>query len=401
MNYERKPLWETIAEIINLQDPAIHMLISMREEWLGAWYEAVDYIPEAFRSTLRLFLLNKNELLRAVIKPSEISGIIFDNHLAEIILDEIKRPNAYGLGEEYVESGLLQLICRRLWDEAEKIGEKQVSVSLYNSIGRAERIVKEFVWNELGKAGNKKSQFTASDRVLWVGLSRHLVLAQGVKAIISPKAIAQKVLIQDFGAFGKAVIAGTLGRKVYKYLEIKPEKRKEPSNKLVQWISKVLDKGVKAGFLKKQMDFQKKEKTEQSDISKQDDTTTLYELSHDSIGDILQQFAIEFVKWSQLKIYYSLAAIYLLIILLSLLTIYILYPNNIAEAIRMLKYSILLTAFYAIVLWLFMILYRFISEIVFYPFVRLLAKGEMRLGSFAPVKDTNTNSNSQDLQIGS
>src|SRR5262249_61926842 len=64
--YDRDNLWDKLAELVNISDPPVHLLISMREEWLGAWEEANGYLPDALNSMVRLAPLTRNELTRAI-----------------------------------------------------------------------------------------------------------------------------------------------------------------------------------------------------------------------------------------------------------------------------------------------------------------------------------------------
>jgi hypothetical protein len=120
---DRRDLWETLAEIVNTGGTETHSIVTMREEWLGAWEEVQQYIPNTYDSMVRLAPLTKKELRRAVVGPIDIEGSVrIDQDVVNVMLQSLRQPNAFGLGEGFVEPGLLQLVCQRLWEEAANSG---------------------------------------------------------------------------------------------------------------------------------------------------------------------------------------------------------------------------------------------------------------------------------------
>ena len=123
---------------------------------------------------------NGEEIRRAIVRPIEIEGQIkIESELVDTLLQDLRQPNAFGLGEGFVEPGLLQLVCHRLWDEAAN-SDHLISGSLYAKLGGAHAIIR-LVWRHLRNASRSKEAFTASQRLLWAGLVRHLSVAHGVK----------------------------------------------------------------------------------------------------------------------------------------------------------------------------------------------------------------------------
>ncbi len=362
--YDREKLWEKLAETVNIFETTVNVLVSMREEWLGAWGEAAEYLPDALNSIVRLIPLNDNELFRAVERPSEIEGTVtIEPELAKEIIQDLKHHNPYGLGEDYVEPGILQLVCRKLWDEAYHKNNNRMDKSLYYSIGRADTIAREFVWNELRRVGSK-CRFSPSDRVLWSGLSRHLVVSQGSKSIFTPVAISKKVRLDDLGVAGQATVSHILPKADSKYLAKIPEKRGEPPPQLVTWVSTVLAKGVGAGFLK-----------EQTGIGK---AHTLFELSHDSLGPILQQFSVEFESWMRTRVA-VLIGVAVAILFLVPSFIYLVMKTSLLEALDLLLWGTIFTVSYLAILWIAVKVWNFVWSIIGFPIIRLLSSGEVPL----------------------
>lgn len=364
LDCERLRIWECLADWVNISEPPVHVLISMREEWLGAWGEASDYIPGSFGTMVRLTPLTSNELRRAIMRPASIEGTIQVNaELAEQILIDLKKPNAFGMGMEYVEPGMLQLVCQRLWNEAAVGAKPTMDRAVYASLGGADKIARDFVWHELRRAGQRDAYLSELDRVLWVGLTRHLSIAQGVKSIVSAPALSRKLRTEDLGIAGPAALDYELTSKERKYLHTIPEKRGDPPLALVNWIARVLNLGASAGFLKCQRGISVNER--------------LYELSHDALSPFLQQFSIEFESWIRAR---WITLFYGLIGVVGLGPFFIVCWIVFGLS-KTLLYTILVAFFSALYLgtiWLMMKALKLVLETLTFPLMRLLCKGDPR-----------------------
>jgi hypothetical protein len=359
----REKLWDTIAEFVNIDDSPINLLVSMREEWLGAWGETSDYLLGARVATLRLAPLRDIEMRRAITKPAEKEGSInFSQDLADRIVQDLKTPNAYGLGDRYVEPGLVQLVCRRLWEEASARQLVTADNALYDDIGGANEIVKEFVSAQLRKAGTGGALFTPLDRVVWAGVTRQLSAAQGVKALVTPAMVCKKVVFSDLGIAGPSVIASRLSRKQRKYLDSIPENRGEPPAVLLEWISEILNAGEVAGLLKKQSGLRAGE--------------NIFELSHDSLSPLLQQFAGDLEAWIRAKWYKLVGALFGICFVLPMFVAFVVWKGlSFAEAALGLVVVVVVLIFYGILVWLSSKIFALIFEVLSFPILRRLCRG--------------------------
>jgi len=113
--------------------PKLGLLISMREDYLADLDRYCAYLPDRLRCRFRLERLNEEAAVAAVKGPADReAGPIFAPGVAEALVDELRRlrprsgelAHAHGgagamtpaLGE-YVEPILLQVVCRRLWQQ--------------------------------------------------------------------------------------------------------------------------------------------------------------------------------------------------------------------------------------------------------------------------------------------
>jgi hypothetical protein len=367
LDSDRSVLWDRLAEIVNTEDDGARVIVTMREEWLGAWEEVEQYVPDAYGSMIRLAPLTEKELRRAVIRPIELEGHVrLDPAFADILLRDLRQANAFGLGARFVEPGLLQLVCHRLWEEADKSG-RILNSELYYDIGGADAIIRDFVWRHLRSDAPSSDLFTTDQRVLWAGLARHLSVAQGVKATVTPEMLAQKLLLTDLGIAGPAVAAGK-GRSVRNYLLKPVEQRSEPNQGLTSWVAETLDKAHSFGFLKKQEGFKFGS-----------DRARLYELSHDGLDSVFKTFSLDFEKWMVRRVLTFWAVVFVFLIALPVL-VFLAIQNGILQALALTAVFVVVMAIYLGLIWLMVKLLDFLAVIFYYPIVRLLARGSVKSG---------------------
>jgi hypothetical protein len=372
MQYDRRQLWDTLAELINIQNPDVHVLISMRDEWLGACGEAWEYLPDGATATVRLSPLLEKDLRAAIVTPAKHEGSKeFSSHLVKVLLEDLLKPSAFGVGGKNIEPGLLQLVCYRLWEESVKRNIQTIDIDLYAELGKVDQIIREFVQNKLTTVG-KECPFDSFQRVLWVGLTRHLVLSQGVKAIVSPRILSKKLNIKDLGMAGSASLYGRKMKKEKLYLNELVEERGEPSLKLMTEISNVLDKGVQVGFLKKQRCVAI---SYHNSVDHSQDS--LYEVSHDALTPIFQQFALDFETQLRTRIAMMIGLAFACIILTPLCI-----ADIIAEGLKVflqqlplrLVIGLAIAVLYVTIIIICSIVLSFFSRIIIFPIIRGFAK---------------------------
>jgi hypothetical protein len=366
---DREDLWEALAGLVNVHDAPVSVLISMREEWLGAWVEATDYLPDALGSLVRLAPLSDGELAQAIQRPAALEGAVVAPDLLPLLLADLRRPSAYGLGGEYGEPGMLQLVCRRLWEEAAKSGRPTMDAELYTRLGRAPQIERDFVWRYLGDAGPADAPFSPTERVVWVGLTRYLTTVPGVKAIVDADGLARRLHLRDLGAPGPAMAAAALSRRSRRYLQASPDQRGDPPADVVALIERALRRGAERGLLKQQ--------GAASGANGHGDAAPAaprYELAHDALAGLLQQFAGEFQSWMRRR------TLLLYVGLIGLLIILPLFVNSWhSKGPSNALWSLLFDALFVSVIWGLRRLFGLAVEVAVYPLVRRLAHGRVPL----------------------
>jgi hypothetical protein len=165
----------------------------------------------------------------------------------------------------------------------------------------------------------------------------------------------------DLPGIPPATLDYELTRKERKYLDKVPEKRDDPPTALVNWISRVLNLGTAVGFLKGQTGTSSDEH--------------LYELSHDSISPLLQQFSVEFESWIRTRwiiAFYGFAGLVLLgpLFGVSLLLF------GLATTLLYSLFAVVGLGLYILVIIAMSKVFVFIFEAVGFPLMRLLTKGD-------------------------
>jgi UPF0716 family protein affecting phage T7 exclusion len=158
--------------------PAVHIVISLREDYLGYLEDAADHIPQIFDSRFRLTPLGLESAREAVTGPARIDDPIFDtppfslqDETADYILNYLskKRSRTYSAGKRTVDPFQLQLVCRRVEDVARShsaAGPDSIAISV-EDVGGAEALnetLKGFYGTAIAGIG-KRSQRQAAQRL--------------------------------------------------------------------------------------------------------------------------------------------------------------------------------------------------------------------------------------------
>ncbi len=134
---QRLPFFEQLAEALE-QHPGLHLLLSMREDFIAELTPFAGLLPGGLRDRFRLERLGPEPALEAVRGPAERAGLPFAEGVAEELVDNLRgaqagERNAAGTAaagdesvlSEYAEPVHLQIVCRQLWDN---LGEGRTAI---------------------------------------------------------------------------------------------------------------------------------------------------------------------------------------------------------------------------------------------------------------------------------
>ncbi len=112
----------SVAELSE-HPPAVRIVLSLREDYLGFLEEAAEHIPQILDARFRLAPLDLHAAKEAIVGPAavrdpdlETRPFALDSHAITSILDYLSQRRTRTIGEtrRYVEPFQLQLVCRRI-----------------------------------------------------------------------------------------------------------------------------------------------------------------------------------------------------------------------------------------------------------------------------------------------
>ena len=119
----RPPSATPSAEELSEHAPAVRIVLSLREDYLGFLEEAAEHIPQILDARFRLAPLDLHAAEEAIVGPARVSDpgletrpFALDHHAVTSILDYLSQRRTRTVGEtrRYVEPFQLQLVCRRI-----------------------------------------------------------------------------------------------------------------------------------------------------------------------------------------------------------------------------------------------------------------------------------------------
>ena len=118
---EREEFFKQIQEALD-QDHLLRIVFSLREDYLGVMEPYIALLRSKLQARCRLEGMNREVALAAVKYPLQVAGIVFEEGVAEMIVDNLLKvryqtpEGNYGetLGQ-FIEPVQLQVVCRNLW----------------------------------------------------------------------------------------------------------------------------------------------------------------------------------------------------------------------------------------------------------------------------------------------
>jgi WD40 repeat protein len=179
--------------VVNDSDLRVNFLLAVRDDSLARLDAFRKQIPNVFGNYLRLEHLDRDAARAAIVEPvleyNRLVGpdeaVTIEPALVGEVLDEVVtgkvdvgqtgRGAVEGTdGEGRIETPYLQLVLRRLWDEEQALGSRELRVSTLRQLGGAEQIVRDHVERALTDLSPEEKDVAAL-------LFDHLVTPSGTK----------------------------------------------------------------------------------------------------------------------------------------------------------------------------------------------------------------------------
>ena len=179
-----------LADVVRARHMRVNVLLALREDALAELDIFTGRIPNVFGNYLSLERLDRSAAREAVLGPlaryNEFSeqSIEIEPELVEAVLDEVEagRVNLDGspLGASVngeaptIEAPYLQLVMQRLWDAEREQGSDVLRVETFESLGRAEAIVRAHLDDAMDALPEEQRDVAAR-------IFNHLVTPSGTK----------------------------------------------------------------------------------------------------------------------------------------------------------------------------------------------------------------------------
>ena len=131
-----------LGELIDADDVAVKIVLSMREDWLASMSEIETRIPTIFGTRMRLLPMTREGARQAITGPVERLGLHYEPALVERLLDDLA-------GEDVsVMPPQLQLVCSALYNNLAP-GELTITLAAYERMGGARGVLYRYLEEEL------------------------------------------------------------------------------------------------------------------------------------------------------------------------------------------------------------------------------------------------------------
>jgi hypothetical protein len=183
---DRKRFYEQVAEALR-DHRELRALFVLREDFLAAFDEFVDSLPESGRTRYRLDRLRKTEALLAIKKPLEGTSRSFDAGVAETMVRDlmaitIASPSgeAVSVPGEFVEPVQLQVVCFTLLERLPAAGNV-ITMEAYRRFGDPDEALESFYQKALEAAISTTS---VDEAVLREWFEEQLITPSGTRGLV-------------------------------------------------------------------------------------------------------------------------------------------------------------------------------------------------------------------------
>ena len=173
----RTPVIRALCALIRRAPPRVHIVFSLREDFLAELSAFEQYLPSILDNRFRLPLLTRASAREAICGPAELYGLRFDEEVLVALLHE--------LFEEGIDPPQLSIVCDRLWEHRDPTTGK-VDMDTYARLGGVREILVGYLKKTLAEGLSAHGELAR--RVLST-----LVTARGTKAVVSLAEIAATI----------------------------------------------------------------------------------------------------------------------------------------------------------------------------------------------------------------
>lgn len=173
----RTPVIRALCAVVRRAPPRVHVVFSLREDFLAELSAFEQYLPSILDNRFRLPLLTRASAREAICGPAELYGLRFDEEVLVALLHE--------LFEEGIDPPQLSIVCDRLWEHRDATTGR-VDMDTYSRLGGVREVLVGYLKKTLAEGLAAHGELAR--RVLST-----LVTPRGTKAVISLAEIAAAI----------------------------------------------------------------------------------------------------------------------------------------------------------------------------------------------------------------
>ena len=150
------PFVKQLSELIANEDLPLHVVLSMREDFLAELSVFRGSVPALYDNYYRLQKLTIQQARDAIVKPLQEDGFGFayEEGLLEKLLQDLaqrereqserRQPDSPQRAFVTVDGPYLQIVCLELWNREQSNADKTIHKATYEALGGANAIVKRY-----------------------------------------------------------------------------------------------------------------------------------------------------------------------------------------------------------------------------------------------------------------
>ena len=185
------PIRSELAKLIRNNSIQVHIVLSLRQEFLTGLEPFREVILNLFQSTYQLKDLNEKEIRDAITLPVEQFGLTYEDALIDKLIEDLgvnKTAEKIHGRKGNVDLPPLQQVLLELWRFAKSGSQTVITLSLYKQLGGAQKILDDYInkvmpkrWlnklfiarlmRALAPPSGLKQSFTPTDLCFAVGMS--------------------------------------------------------------------------------------------------------------------------------------------------------------------------------------------------------------------------------------
>ena len=177
------PLLTELAACLRLPGAPVHVVLSLREDFLVYLHDLQTYLPGVFAHRYRLRPLCAAEAREAIESPARRVGLAYEPALAAQIVRDLRREDG-----RTIEPSDLQIVCSALYEDLRGAGGDTFTLTRYRALGGAAQLLVGHLESVVAREPNP-AQVKA--------VLKAMVTAQGTKASLPAVEIARLADVEE------------------------------------------------------------------------------------------------------------------------------------------------------------------------------------------------------------